>query len=598
MGWPFTTQCDSKEILAWPVVIALCVAGSLAPSTVAQTRQTYQTRTEPSERDARHDSAQRPKLIVLLVVDQFRADYVDKFRHQWSGGLKRLIEHGAWFREAAYPYANTFTCVGHATISTGVLPSTHGIMGNAWYDRETDKQVTCTSDPNVQGVGYGPAPKTGDSPVRLKVPTLADELRVQSGESTRVTTFSLKARSAIMLAGHRADAVTWHDNLIGTWVSSSVYGTSPLVAQFVKAHPIEKDFNKTWALTLPAPQYLYEQATEGRGGTREWRTGFPHALHSAADPAAKPDAEFYQRWEVSPFADDYLAQMAESVADGLKLGQGRGSDFLGISFSTLDLAGHAYGPRSREVQDVLVRLDRTLGEFLAHLDSTVGRANYVVALTADHGVAPLPIEMQKAGFDAGWISSTEVIDKIAKTLAASGHVTAAEAESKPGLMIDGDVWLKAGLYERLKQDAKALRGVIDAIAAMPGVARVFRGDELIGQQSNSDRLVRSAAASYVPGRSGDLIILPRPYWIFGGNGSTGTSHGSPYDYDQRVPVILMGGGIKPGEYLVETTPADIAPTLAFLCGITLARPDGRVLREALVTANGARPIGRIPAAKN
>lgn len=587
----FAKQNVGQNILTMRRIAGvLCLGGVLASSVMGQVR---------GKRNGHAGNLQpqrRPKLVVLLVVDQFRADYIDKFRQQWSSGLKRLIERGAWFREAAYPYANTFTCVGHATISTGAFPTTHGIMGNAWHDRETNKPVTCTTDPTVQGVGYGAAPKTGESAFRLEVPTLADEMRFQSAEKTRVITFSLKARAAIMLAGHRADAVTWHDTATGAWVTSSVYPRNPLVEQFVKSHLIENDYGKTWAPALPKLQYLYDDTTEGKVGPRGWGPSFPHSMRGAAD-STKPDAEFYAQWEASPNADAYLAQMAESVADGMKLGHGRGTDFLGISFSTLDIAGHAYGPRSHEVQDILVRLDGTIGELLAHLDKNVGQGNYVVALSADHGVAPLPVEMQKAGLDAGWIGAPDVIGAIDKALEKFPQA----AGGKALRMIDGDIWLADGLYARLKKDDEAMRGIIGAMEAIPGVSRVFRGEDLTGQESNGDPLLRAAAANYVPGRSGDFIVVPKPYWIFGGNGAGkaqpyGTTHGSPYNYDQNVPVILMGSGIKPGQYFLPTTPADIAPTLAFLCGITLARPDGRVLSEALSQQDLKND--RFPAAKN
>lgn len=593
------------------IAALFCFLGMLAASAPGQVRNASLPQAARPSRIANKPSAARPKLVIMLVVDQFRADYVDKFRHQWSGGLKRLIDRGAWFRAAAYPYANTFTCVGHATISTGAFPSTHGIMGNAWHDRETNKQVTCTSDSSVQGLGYGPAPKTGDSAFRLEVPTLADEMRFQSEGKTRVATFSLKARAAIMLAGRRGDAVTWHDTSSGAWVTSSAYGASPLVAQFVKAHPIENDYGKIWSPAIGASKYLYEESAEGKAGPRGWGPGFPHVLRGAPG-STMPDADFYAQWEASPNADGYLAQMAESVADGMKLGKGPATDFLGISFSTLDLAGHAYGPRSHEVQDVLVRLDRTLGEFFEHLDKSVGRDNYVVALSADHGVAPLPIEMRNAGMDAGWIGAPDVLDKINAALEKFPDVSSSGAEPKtpspnavsPNAvrMIDGDVWLANGLYARLQQDQPALRGVIQAVESIPGVARVFSGEELRGQVRSGDFLTRAAAANYVPGRSGDLIVMPKPYWLFGSNSTAkgqpyGTTHGSPYDYDQRVPVILMGFGIKPGEYLLTSTPADIAPTLAFLCGITLARPDGRVLREAIQPKKAYPPPSKSPRQK-
>lgn len=603
-------RCRRENILAWPrtlkalafacLFVANFAAGQAHPANQSsRPARTLARRGQSSEQSSEKHNARQPRLVVLLVVDQFRADYIDKFAQQWRGGFKRLIEQGAWFRDAAYPYANTFTCVGHATISTGSFPSTHGIMGNEWYDRATGKKVRCTTDPSAQGVSYGAAPPAGESAFRLDVPTLADELRFQRDPGSRVVTFSLKARAAIMLAGHRGDAVTWHDADTGAWVSSSVYGANPFVEQFVKSHPTESDYGKTWAPALPPSQYLYEETTEGKAGPRGWSPGFPHPIRGAAD-STKPGAAFYAQWEYTPNADAYLAQMAESVADGMKLGQGPGSDFLGISFSTLDLVGHAYGPRSHEVQDVLVRLDRTLAEFLAHLDKSVGRGNYIVALGADHGVAPLPVEMQKAGLDGGWIAAPDVTAAIDQALKNFPQVA---SDAKTLGMIDGDIWLGAELYSRLKNNNQAMRAVIETIEKIPGVARVFRGEDLIGQERNGDPAIRAAAKNYVPARSGDFFVIPKPYWTFGTNAAAkaqpyGTTHGSPYGYDQHVPVFLMGFGIKPGEYLMRITPADIAPTLAFLCGITLAQPDGRILVEALARSSEARSTNKPTAPRN
>jgi hypothetical protein len=200
----------------------------------------------------------RPKLVVLLVVDQMRADYVDKFLDQWTGGLKRLVEEGAWFRDAAYPYAATETCVGHATISTGAFPASHGMVANAWWDRKEQKMVTCTADPdpNVRNVGYaGATPKGSDTAWRMAVPSFAEELKFQTSGATRIVSFSLKARAAITMAGHRADAVTWFDG--GFWVTSSVYGTQPFIEEQAKSHPAKADFGKTWSPSLPVSAYWY-----------------------------------------------------------------------------------------------------------------------------------------------------------------------------------------------------------------------------------------------------------------------------------------------------------------------------------------------------
>src|SRR5437660_11672614 len=240
----------------------------------------------------------RPKLVVLLVVDQMRGDYVDKFLGQWTGGLKRLVEEGAWFRDAAYPYAATETCVGHATISTGAFPATHGMVANAWWDRDSQKMVTCTADPQAKNSGYaGTKTKDGDTAWQLRVPAFADELRFQAGAATRVVTFSLKARAAIMLAGHKADAATWVDN--GGLATSNVYGTLPFIEDFAKAHPIKQDYGKTWTLSLSRNAYLYDEKATGAAAPAGWDLTFPHPLRGKG-ASSDPDDEFYGQWATSP----------------------------------------------------------------------------------------------------------------------------------------------------------------------------------------------------------------------------------------------------------------------------------------------------------
>jgi hypothetical protein len=228
-------------------IIAILAMAPAAGSLRAQTPKASPAKTAPTKNlsaaPARKAPA-RPKLVVLLVVDQMRGDYVDKFLPQWTGGLRRLVEEGAWFRDAAYPYAATETCVGHSTISTGSFPSSHAMVANAWWDRETQKMVTCTADPNAKNSGYaGVSEKDGDSAWRMEIPAFAEELKFQTNGATRVVTFSLKARAAITMAGHKADAVTWADS--GGWVTSSVYGAVPFVEQYAKAHPIKEDYGKT-----------------------------------------------------------------------------------------------------------------------------------------------------------------------------------------------------------------------------------------------------------------------------------------------------------------------------------------------------------------
>jgi len=558
-------------------------------------------------KDAVRDSS-KPKLVVILVVDQMRGDYIDKFQHQWTGGLKRLVNEGAWFREAAYPYGATETCVGHSTISTGAFPASHGMVANEWWDREQGKDVTCTADASVKNIAYDPtapaasnaagsAPGStpnvpGDSAAKMLIPAFAEELKFQSGARTRVVAMSLKARAAITLAGHQADSVTWWDGATGLWQTSSAYPQSPFIAEFVKLHPVTGDYGKTWAPLLPESAYLYDKTAFNAGPPPNYGATFPHTLRGG------PDVAFYSQWATSPYAETYLARMAEDAVDKLQLGGGPGIDFLSVSFSSVDYVGHAFGPRSWEVQDELARLDRDLAEFFTHLDKTVGRGKYVVAFSSDHGVAPVPEDLRKAGIDAGRLNLADVKNRIEQALEPFHF-------AKPSVSaVDGaDVYFTPGTYAKLKSDPRAVQAVIEAIQDTPGVARVYQAEELDDRLATRNPFRAAEAAGFFKSRSGDLIIIPKPYWIWDYSApgkprrSGGTSHGTPYYYDQRVPVILMGSGIRGGRFYEPATPADIAPTLATLCGITLATHDGRTLSEALEGAQStaAASSSRTPA---
>ena len=543
----------------------------------------------PSDRAAAPKVPAAPKLVVLLVVDQMRGDYVDKFLGQWTAGLKRLVEEGAWFRDAAYPYAATETCVGHATISTGAFPATHGMVANAWWDRQDKNMVTCTADPDphVKNIGYGGAtPKGADTAWRMAVPSFAEELKFQTSGRTRIVTFSLKARAAITMAGHRANAATWFDG--GAWVTSSAYGTLPFVEEQAKSHPAKADSGKTWSLALPVSAYWYGEKSLGAVPPEGWDLMFPHLLGGKTG-AGGADDTFYEQWASSPYADTALTELAEKAVDALDLGKTAGTDFLAIGYSSVDYVGHEFGPRSREIQDILVRLDQDLGKLFAHLDRKVGRGNYVVALSADHGVAPIPEDMQGTGADAGVLHLPELQERIEKALEPFSYQKPAVAQIR-----GSDVYFAPGVYDQLRQDPVAFGSVRNAVLAQPGVAAVYRAEELRDRPATQSPAQRAMAYSYFPGRSGDLFILPKPYWLMDGTPlgtrrSYGTGHGEPYNYDQHVPVLLMGFGIQPGQYFQPITPADIAPTFAALCGITLASRDGHVLGEALKKPSAFRP---------
>jgi predicted AlkP superfamily pyrophosphatase or phosphodiesterase len=515
-----------------------------------------------------------PKLVVMLVVDQLWAGYLDQMKSKWTAGFKRLTEQGAWFHNAAYPYLNTVTCVGHSTISTGAFPETHGMILNGWWDREAKKLVTCTEDPASPLVTYGAPAAGGESPVRMLAPTLTDELRAREGTAPRIVTMSMKARSAITLAGRSANSATWFSDT-DVWATSAAYPGAPVpyIKEFIAANPVEKDFGSTWTRLLPEDQYSYKDDGEGERPAPGWTRTFPHVLKGSGD---KPDQIFYAQWETSPFADAYLAKLATASIDSLHLGHGEATDYLGISFSATDAIGHGFGPRSHEIQDVLLRLDRTMGDLLDHLDKTVGADKYVVALSSDHGIAAIPEQLIHEGKNAGRVDANAIAARADQTLKLAlgprKYITA---------VVYTDLYFEPGVYQTLLSKPDTLKAVMDAIREIPGVSQVFRGDELPAQRNSKDALERAAAMSYFQGRSGDLIITPKANWIF--SMAAGTTHGSANEYDQRVPVILMGANVKGGVYTQAATPADIAPTLAALCGFALPKAEGRVLREALIS---------------
>jgi predicted AlkP superfamily pyrophosphatase or phosphodiesterase len=517
-----------------------------------------------------HAAAEPPRLVVVLVVDQMRADYIDLYQHQWHSGLTRLLRDGAWFRRAAYPYLNTVTCAGHATISTGTFPAQHGMVHNEWWDREHTTLVQCAADDEHPVLSYGRPMDGGVSARRLSATTLSDELRAQLPNPSRVVALSLKARSTAMLAGQTADVALWFDDR-GSWVTSTAFADAPVafVQSFIDAHPVEADANETWTRTLPTADYLFEDDLPFERPGAGWSATFPHPLSD--DGSASPD--FFLRWQQTPRSDQYLARLAETAVDTLGLGQGPGTDYLAISFSALDKAGHKFGPRSHEVQDLLVRLDATIGSLLEQLDRTLGPERYVVALSADHGVAPIPEAAATSGLNAGRIQTKQIGRRVDRALSRIlGQASSVASVHYP------DIYFKSGVYNRIIGNPPALRAVTDALLASPGVWRILRSDQLDSRKTRDDPVARAASLSHYPSRSGDIKLISRPYWI---TSSNATTHGTHNDYDQRVPMIFLGAGIEPGQYLGPATPADIAPTLAFLTGVTLAHADGRVLAEAL-----------------
>jgi len=514
-------------------------------------------------------AATKPRLVVMISIDQMRGDYVDRFRQQWTKGLHRVVTEGAWFRQADYPYYNTVTCAGHASMSTGTVPAVHGMVLNQWWERDNSRLMNCTDDDDVKLVTYGvPVHGVGNSARHLMSNTLADEMRLQGSPHPKVVSISLKARSAINLGGHKPDVVIWLDEADGEWVTSTAFASAPVpyLADYITKHPLRNEMGRTWDRMLPKDRYLYDYSSEDRRKTALITKEFPHIVKGAGNEV---NGAFTDAWESSPFSDEYLNALAMLSVDAMKLGQGQATDFLAISFSALDKVGHDFGPDSHETQDTLIHLDAQLGLLLDKLDRVVGKGNYVVGLTSDHGVAPVPERVKAQGFDAGRIDTVAVGKAIDAVLTRELGPAAYHTR-----VIYNDIYFNDGVYLKLQQNPRAMEAVVESIRKTEGVWRVYRKEQL----SAIDPLTRQSALSHYEGRSGDIKMLGRAYWI---TSTSTTTHGTGHRYDTRVPLMLFGYGIKKGEFIDEVAPIDLAPTLAFLSGVTLPDAMGRVLSEAL-----------------
>jgi len=471
----------------------------------------------------------KPKLVVMIVVDQFRADYLWRFRSDYTGGLKRLIDKGAVFTNAHYEHFPTITAVGHSTVLSGALPSASGIVGNEWYDRKLGKQITSVSDDTVQTLGV--EGRQGASPRNLLVSTVGDELKM-SGKPAKVVGLSIKDRSAILPVGRMADGAYWLDKNSGNFVSSTFY--------FSELPAWAKTFNE-------------KKAIDQWKGTMD-----------------------YGKLSDSKFGNDIVELFAEAAIEGENLGKNGATDLLSMSFSVNDTIGHAKGPDSQEVKDISIHTDKVLARFFDYLEKRIGMQNVLVVLTADHGVAPLPELMQERRMPGGRMPEKLVLDTIQKTLDDK------YGESKWILGKSGpSPYLNHKLIQDSKLDLDEVQNVAaQAVRQLPHIARVFTREDLRRGLAQNDLVGRRVQNGFFYQRASDLFIVPEPYWLFE---TKGTSHGTPWNYDSHVPVVFLGACIKTGHYNERAAVNDIAPTLSTLLDIeTPSGSAGRVLNEALV----------------
>jgi predicted AlkP superfamily pyrophosphatase or phosphodiesterase len=535
--------------------------------------------------DPERATAAKPKLVVLMVIDQFRDENLDRYRNYFGmGGFRRLEREGARMSSARYSHATTYTGPGHALIASGSYGHTSSIVGNRWFNRRAGRTESMFFDPAASILGVEASPKDDDtSPRNFAGNNLGDQMRLTSGGKSKVIGLSNKDRAAIMLAGKTGRALWFHE-AVGGLTSSSFYGAAlPPWAAALNARKLpEASFNRVWT-ALPATlrseaeipgqpdDFAFETDVKGLGRT------FPHRL---TDASGKPTTAFYEAWTATPFATDFQFEAARTAIEAEGLGADAVPDLLGLSLTAPDIAGHAYGADSREVRDSILRLDGQIAGFLDYLSRRFKRGEVVVALTADHGACPLPEWLQQQGIDAGRLKSKPISDAVEAALTA--RFGAPEGTAKWVLAVeDPGVFLNRDLMAARKLEAPAVERVAaDAIAGVPGVAATFLRSNLINGQATG-RWGAAMEKSFHAERSGDVLFQVRPFWITGSR-ETGTSHGSPYEYDNHVPLLFWGAGVRPGLHGHPVDVADLAPTLAALLGISApAGSEGRALHEVL-----------------
>jgi arylsulfatase A-like enzyme len=506
----------------------------------------------------------RPKLVVVIVIDQFRADYLERYRDQFGeGGFKLFMDHGAYFTNCHYNYANTHTAPGHATLFTGAYTSGHGIMNNEWWDPAKKRMVSSVQDDATKLVGIASS-GTGASPHNLQADTIGDELKLATQGKSRVFGVSLKDRAAILPAGHAADGAYWIDPKTGAWVTSNYYRNElPKWAQ---------DFNDG----KRADKYL----------NLEWKDANGNVLRTTKQPAGKQD--FYGVVGATPYANDYEFDFARDLITYEKLGSGPATDFLSVSLSANDILGHRVGPDTPEMQAMTLALDRQLAGFFDFLGKQFGLANVVIALSADHGVGPIAAVTSKFHLSAGAMSSDKMEAKLNSDLSAKltpGHQTKfIEDFGFTMLALNNDAFVSAKVKE---EDAERMVG--ESLKQM-GMLGYYTKSQLARNEVPRSAVGTKYANSYSPLGGWYLIGVPPPYVLFE---DSGADHGSPYTYDAHVPLLFYGLPFQPGTYRTSVEPVDMAATLASLLGINApSHAVGRVLIESLAQRRGESPPER------
>ncbi len=509
--------------------------------------------------------ADSPKLVVGIVVDQMRYDYLTRFWGDFGdGGFKRMVNEGFNCKNNHFSYAPTYTGPGHASVYSGTTPSMHGIISNSWYDKNTKKPVYCAGDENVKPLGSNGI-EGQMSPHRMNVTTVTDQLRLHTQNNGKVIAVALKDRGAVLPGGHMANAAYWfHGSSAGNWISSSFYMDKlpDWVLQYNASEEVEK-YKKPWNTFKNIGSYQesgpdntsYESAFNG-----EAAPVFPHDV-----PALWEANDSFELLKFTPYGNSITTDFALAAVEGESLGKDEHADFLAISYSSTDYIGHKFGANSKEVHDTYVWLDDELERLFTALDSEVGVGEYTVFLTADHGAVHVPAYLADNDVPAGYISTAALRGELTKFLQFKyGNTALLENISNNQIFLDHDAVANLDIkLEEIQED------IAQEIISYPSIFRVYTGSQMM-RNAYVEGIPRILQNGFHQKRSGDVLFMFDPANI--SYPKTGSTHGSPLTYDTHVPLIFFGKGVRKGSTYERTRIADIAPTVSSLLGI--AFPSG------------------------
>jgi predicted AlkP superfamily pyrophosphatase or phosphodiesterase len=502
----------------------------------------------------------KPKLVVGIVVDQMRYDYIYRYWNKFGNdGFKRLVNEGFFCRNTNFNYVPTYTGPGHASIYTGTTPAVHGIIANDWYDKTTGKNLYCAGDKNSIGVGTT-ANEGKRSPVNMLTSTITDELRISSNMKSKVIGVALKDRSSILPAGHIANAAYWYDGSIGGFITSTYYMKElPIwVQEFNKKELAKKYLSQPWNTLLPLEMYTeslpddnkYEFVAKG-----ESKPVFPHNL-----PELMKANGGLNLIRSTPFGNSLTKDFAIDVMKNENMGKSEATDFLAVSFSSPDYIGHAYGPNSVEQEDDYIRLDKDLAELLKFIDEQVGKNNALIFLTADHAAPEVPSYLIDLKIPAGYVAESKLLKNLKDHLLKSyGDTLALSFENQ-------QVFLNHAAIDNKKLELEKVQNEVAAfLINAEGVAEVLTATTL-NNTSFTEGSRYLMQKGFNAKRSGDVLVNYLPGWV-DGYSKTGTTHGSPYSYDTHVPLIFYGWNIRQGSSAEQVYITDVAATLAMMLNI-------------------------------